>query len=49
MLERLIQVEKTVATAAKRVDGPVGGVELREYQLQVLARLRQIRGAFLIS
>ncbi|GAB9474732.1 hypothetical protein Gpo141_00011850 [Globisporangium polare] len=43
VLERLSQVEKKVAAEAKQVDGPVGGVELRDYQLQVLARLRQIR------
>lgn len=45
VLERLNHVEKKVAAEAKQVDGPVGGVELRDYQLQVLARLRQVRGA----
>lgn len=44
VLERLSQVEKKVAAKGQQVDGPVGGVELRDYQLQVLARLRQIRG-----
>uniref|UniRef100_K3WDX7 Uncharacterized protein n=1 Tax=Globisporangium ultimum (strain ATCC 200006 / CBS 805.95 / DAOM BR144) TaxID=431595 RepID=K3WDX7_GLOUD len=43
VLGRLDQVEKKLAAEGKQVDGPVGGVELREYQLQVLARLRQIR------
>ncbi|TYZ62963.1 hypothetical protein PybrP1_008101 [[Pythium] brassicae (nom. inval.)] len=40
---RLSQVEAQLAADAARIDGPVGGVELRAYQQQVLARLRQIR------
>lgn len=49
MLARLGDVEAQLAAEAARVDGPVGGVELRAYQLQVLARLRQIRGALAYS
>ncbi|KAJ0395529.1 hypothetical protein P43SY_001276 [Pythium insidiosum] len=43
VLSRMEQVEKKLQVDATKVDGPVGGVELRDYQLQVLARLRQIR------
>lgn len=38
------QVEKKLA--ATTLDGPVGGVELREYQQKLLAQLRQIRGDY---
>lgn len=37
-------LEQTLKSSAAKLDGPVGGVELREYQLQLLARLREIRG-----
>ncbi|DBA02585.1 TPA: hypothetical protein N0F65_011957 [Lagenidium giganteum] len=43
VLSRLDTAETKLTTDAKKVDGPVGGVELREYQLQILARLRDIR------
>lgn len=43
--ERMDKLETTVKASAAKLDGPVGGVELREYQLQLLARLREIRGA----
>ncbi|RLN98372.1 hypothetical protein BBJ28_00019932 [Nothophytophthora sp. Chile5] len=45
VLARMDSVEKRLAVDAKEVDGPVGGADLREYQTQLLLRLRAIRGA----
>lgn len=45
VLSRMDVVEKRLATEAKQVDGPVGGADLREYQTQLLLKLRAIRGA----
>ncbi|RLN93113.1 hypothetical protein BBJ28_00008289 [Nothophytophthora sp. Chile5] len=43
VLARMNSVEKRLAVDAKEVDGPVGGADLREYQTQLLLRLRAIR------
>jgi hypothetical protein len=42
VLSRLAKAEQQLAQAPP-VDGPVGGVELRAYQLQMLGKLRAIR------
>ncbi|KAG7391592.1 hypothetical protein PHYPSEUDO_004094 [Phytophthora pseudosyringae] len=43
VMDRMSVVEKRVAAEAKQVDGPVGGADLREYQTQLLLKLRAIR------
>ncbi|DAZ97225.1 TPA: hypothetical protein N0F65_010387 [Lagenidium giganteum] len=43
VLDRFEQVEKKLAASEKKSEGAVSGVELREYQLKMLARLRHIR------
>ncbi|EGZ24859.1 hypothetical protein PHYSODRAFT_359351, partial [Phytophthora sojae] len=43
VLGRMDAVEKRLAAEAKQVDGPVGGADLREYQTQLLLKLRAIR------
>ncbi|CAH0482308.1 unnamed protein product [Peronospora belbahrii] len=40
---RMDVVEKRLAAETKQVDGPVGGTDLREYQTQMLLKLRTIR------
>ncbi|POM65105.1 Hypothetical protein PHPALM_19237, partial [Phytophthora palmivora] len=43
VLSRMDAAEKRVAVETKKVDGPVGGADLREYQTQLLLKLRAIR------
>ncbi|KAG2519215.1 hypothetical protein JM18_007628 [Phytophthora kernoviae] len=43
VIDRIDAVEKRLATEAKKLDGPVGGADLREYQTQLLLQLRAIR------
>ncbi|RLN56013.1 hypothetical protein BBJ29_007214 [Phytophthora kernoviae] len=43
VIDRMDAVEKRLATEAKKLDGPVGGADLREYQTQLLLQLRAIR------
>lgn len=45
VLNRMDAVEKRLAVETKKVDGPVGGADLREYQTKLLLKLRAIRGA----
>ncbi|KAJ8552269.1 hypothetical protein ON010_g10275 [Phytophthora cinnamomi] len=45
VLSRMDAVEKRLAAEQTQLDGPVGGADLREYQTQLLLKLRAIRGA----
>ncbi|KAF1781516.1 hypothetical protein GQ600_1334 [Phytophthora cactorum] len=47
VLNRMDAAEKRLAAEAKQVDGPVGGADLREYQTQLLLKLRAIRDTML--
>ncbi|KAG1705336.1 hypothetical protein DVH05_004267 [Phytophthora capsici] len=43
VLNRMDAAEQRLAAEAKKVEGPVGGADLREYQTQLLLKLRAIR------
>lgn len=43
MVSRMDVAEKRLAAEAKKADGPVAGADLREYQTQLLLKLRAIR------
>ncbi|KAG6579874.1 uncharacterized protein IUM83_11437 [Phytophthora cinnamomi] len=43
VLSRMDAVEKRLAAEQTQLDGPVGGADLREYQTQLLLKLRAIR------
>ncbi|CAH0487792.1 hypothetical protein KXD40_000806 [Peronospora effusa] len=43
VLNRMDVIETRLADEIKQVDGPVGGANLREYQTQLLLKLRAIR------
>ncbi|KAI9998130.1 hypothetical protein PInf_002464 [Phytophthora infestans] len=47
VLNRMDAVEKRLTAETKKVDGPVGGADLREYQTQLLLKLRDIRDTML--
>ncbi|KAK1934132.1 hypothetical protein P3T76_011335 [Phytophthora citrophthora] len=49
VLSRMDAAEKRLTAETKKVDGSVGGADLREYQTQLLLKLRAIRVVILAS